>query len=242
MRVNFLLTLILIMPFLGLCQINQSIDFVSGIEYSYRNLVTSSKDEIRSVIVESRDQTETGKLNWRIGFNYNRRLTSRIFLRTGLRLASVGYKGEKNNDLRWPSEHDGNGGWVADPTLPHELQLVYDYWFVEMPIVGRFEKDQMKISPFIELGILPSYYMTTRTTQKTDIGTDSDFQSGDVHNFNRVHFVGFVSFGMNYSLNDNLQFYGQPAFRYHFTKLADAPISEHLLNYGVEFGIRSKIN
>ena len=93
--------------------------------------------------MESRDQTETGKLNWRIGFNYNRRLTSRIFLRTGLRLASVGYKGEKNTDLRWPSEHDGNGGWVADPTLPRELaNLIYDYWFVEMPIVGRFEKDQ----------------------------------------------------------------------------------------------------
>ena len=34
------------MPFLGLCQINQSIDFVSGIEYSYRNLATSSQDEI----------------------------------------------------------------------------------------------------------------------------------------------------------------------------------------------------
>lgn len=93
MRVNFLVTLILIIPFLGFCQINQSIDFVSGIEYSYRNLATASQNEIMSVILESRDQTETGKLNWRIGFNYNQRLTDRIFLRTGLRLASVGYKG-----------------------------------------------------------------------------------------------------------------------------------------------------
>jgi len=241
MRVNFLVILILIIPFLGFCQINQSIDFVNGIEYSYRNLATSSQDEIMRVIVESRDQTETGKLNWQIGFNYNQRLTNRIFLRTGLRLASVGYKGEKNTDLRWPSEHDGNGGWVADPTLPRESQLIYDYWFVEMPIVGRFEMTKKKLSPFIELGILPSYYMTTRTTQKTDIGTDSQFENGDVHNFNRVHFVGFLSFGMNYSLNDNLQFFGQPAFRYHFTKLADAPIAEYLFNCGIEFGIRNRI-
>lgn len=242
MRVNFLVTLILIIPFLGFCQINQSIDFVSGIEYSYRNLATASQNEIMSVILESRDQTETGKLNWRIGFNYNQRLTNRIFLRTGLRIASVGYKGEKNTDLRWPSEHDGNGGWVADPTLPRELQLVYDYWFIEVPIVGRFEMNQKKISPFVELGILPSYYMTTRTTEKTDIGRNAQFDNGDVHNFNRVHFVGFLSFGMNYSLNDQLQFFGQPAFRYHFSKLVDAPISEHLLNFGVELGIRSKIN
>ncbi len=241
MKLRLIIVLILLIPTFGFSQMNQSIDFVSGIELSYRQLTTRSNDQIVGAILESREQEEVMKLNWRIGFNFNRRLTSNLVLRTGLRLASVGYKGEKRTGLKWPSEHDGNGGWVADPNLPRESQLIYDYWFVEMPIVGRFEMTKKKLSPFIELGILPSYYMITRTTQKTDIGTDSQFENGDVHNFNRVHFVGFLSFGMNYSLNDNLQFFGQPAFRYHFTKLADAPIAEYLFNCGIEFGIRNRI-
>ena len=192
-------------------------------------------------ILENRDNKESAKFNWRIGFNYNRRLTSKIVLKTGLRLASVGYKGEKKTGLRWGSEHDGMGGWIPDPSLPHEIQLVHDYWFTELPIAGRFEINQKKLSPFFELGISPSVYMTTRTKTITDIGTNSEFQNGDVHNFNKLHIVGFISFGLNYSINDRNQLFGQPTFRYHLTKLADAPISENLYNFGIEIGIRRKI-
>lgn len=241
MKVTFLAILALLIPLVTFSQMNQSLDYVNGIDYSYRNLSTLSKDEIVVGIMESRDQKETGKLNWRIGFNYNQRLTRKLLLRTGLRFASVGYKGEKNTDLRWPNQHDGNGGLVVDPTLPRELQLIYDYWFTEIPIVARYEISKEKLSPFVEIGLSPSIYMTTRTISRTDIGNNSDFNNGHAHKFNRVHFVGFISLGLNYTISDKLQFFGQPAFRYHFTRLVDAPINEHLVNYGVEFGIRCKI-
>ena len=241
MKEKFIAVLILIIPILGFGQINQTIDFISGIEYSYRNLTTSSEEGIAVGMMENRDDKETGKINWRLGFNYNLRLSNKIFLKTGLRLASVGYKGEKKTGLRWGSEHDGMGGWIPDPNLPHEIQLVHDYWFTEIPIAGRIEINKKKLSPFFELGVSPSIYMTTRTKTITDIGTDSEFQNGDVHNFNKLHVVGFLSFGMNYSLNDKFQIFGQPVFRYHLTKLADAPIGEYLFNYGLEIGIRKKI-
>lgn len=241
MKIKFIATLVFIIPTLGFGQINQSIDFISGIEYSYRKLTTSSEDEFIVGILDKRDNKESGKLNWRIGFNYNLRLTNKIFLKTGLRLASVGYKGEKRTGLKWGSEHDGKGGWIPDPSLPHEIQMVHDYWFTTIPIAGRFEINQKKLSSFFELGVSPSIYMTTRTKIITDIGTDSDFQNGDVHNFNKLHIVGFVSFGMNYSLNDNFQFFGQPIVRYHLTKMADAPIGEYLYNFGMEIGVRRKI-
>ena len=241
MKVKLTTILILIIPMFGFGQISQSIDIVSGIEYSYRNLTTSSEDEIVTKILESRDNEESGKFNWRIGFNYNRRLTNKLFLRTGLRLASVGYKGEKRTGLRWGSEYDGMGGWVPDPNLPHEIQLIYDYWFAEIPIAGRFELNEKKLAQFFELGISPSIYLTTRTKSATDIGTDAEFQNDAIHDFNKVHIVGFVSFGLNYSINEKYQFFGQPILRYHFTKLADRPIAEYLFNYGIEIGIRRKI-
>ena len=231
MKVKLTATLILIIPMFGFSQISQSIDIVSGIEYSYRNLTTSSEDEIVTKILESRDNEESGKFNWRIGFNYNQRL----------RLASVGYKGEKITGLRWGSEYDGMGGWVPDPNLSHEIQSIYDYWFAEIPIVGRFELNEKKLAPFFELGISPSIYLTTRTKSATDIGTDAEFQNDAIHDFNKVHIVGFISFGLNYSINEKYQFFGQPILRYHFTKLADRPIAEYLFNYGIEIGIRRKI-
>ncbi len=237
MKAKLIATLILLIPVLGFSQINQSIDFIGGIEYSYRNLTTSSNDATVLATLKNLDDKESGKFNWRIGFNYNRRLTNRLFLRTGLRLASVGYKGEKITGLHWGSEENG----TTDPSLPHEIQVVADYWFAEIPIVGRFELNEKKLAPFFELGISPSIYLTTRTKEITDIGTDAKFRNNDANNFNKVHIVGFLSFGINYSINERFQFFGQPSIRYHFTKLADKPIEEYLFNYGIEIGIRKRI-
>lgn len=241
MKPKFIFTLMAILPIAGYSQINQSIDFVSGVEYSYRMLTSSSEDRVVWSMLEDRDDQEIGKLNWRVGFNYNRKISKNIFLKTGLRFASIGYKGEKITGIRWGSEHDGMGGWILDPSLPHEFQLVYDYWFTEIPMAGRFEINRKKLSPFFELGISPSIYLTSRKKTVTDIGKESEVPNGDVQDFNRLHVVGFISFGLNYSLNDTFQLFGQPVFRYHLTQLADAPISEYLLNYGIEIGIRRKI-
>ncbi|HRD80612.1 MAG TPA: hypothetical protein PLL53_07630 [Saprospiraceae bacterium] len=242
MKAKFIFTLLAVLPISVFGQINQSIDFVGGIEYSFRHLTTSSQDIFVRRVLDDREAQEIGKLNWRVGFNYNRKISNNIFFKTGLRFASIGYKGEKITGISWGSEHDGMGGWILDPSLPHEFQLVYDYWFTEIPMAGRFEINRKKLSPFFELGVAPSMYLTSRKKTVTDIGKESEVPNGDIQNFNRFHIVGFISFGLNYSLNDQFQLFGQPVFRYHFTPLADAPISEYLLNYGIEIGIRRKIN
>ena len=126
--------------------------------------------------------------------------------------------------------------------LPHSLQLSRDYWFIEIPVAARFEFSNKKFSPFIELGVSPSVYLTTRTKTVTDIGTDVTYQKGGTADYNNMHLVGFTSFGVNYSLNDKFQLFGQGIYRYHFTKLVDAPISEHLYNYGLEVGVRRRLN
>jgi len=233
--------LLLTVPFVSFGQTNSTLDLVAGLEYSYRGLSTSSKDEIVIGIMEKRNDKETGKLNWRAGFNYNRRLSNRFHLKTGIRLASVGYKGEKKTGLRYASEFVTPDLWVPDPSLPHEVQFIYDYWFVEIPLVGRYELTNKKIAPFLELGIAPSAYVTTRTKTVTDLGTDVNFQDGvEAFNFNRFHLVGIFSVGVNFSVSEKVQLFGQPTLRYHLTQLADAAIEEHLFNYGIEIGARRK--
>lgn len=221
-------------------QANSSIDFMVGIEYAYRHLKTSSTDNIIVGILENRDLKESGKFNWRMGVNYNRKLISKLFLKTGLRLASIGYKGEKRTGIRWPSENNG-GIWVLDPSLPHEIQVVDNYWFLEIPVAARIEFSEKKWNPFFELGLAPSVYLTTKTKTITDIDTSINFLKNNHPGFNKVQLAGFVSMGLNYTLNEKLQLFGQPIIRYHLTKLVNAPIKENLFNYGMEIGIRKKL-
>ena len=228
-------------PYLAFSQFNSSIDLIIGMDYSYRNLNTSSNEGIVISILEKRDSAETGKLNGRLGFNFNKRLTNKLHLKTGIRLASIGYKGEKKTGLKWGSEHDGMGGWTPDPNLPHEIQFIDDYWFIEIPIAGRYEFGERKLIPYIELGASPSFFLKTRTKTITDISTETRFHSEEPLPFNKFHLVGNVSFGANYLISENMQVFGQPIFRYHLTKLVDAPIKEYLYDYGIEIGIRRKI-
>ena len=241
MKTIIIQLLILIIPTITFGQMNSSFDFIFGIENSYRILKSSSEEPIVQGILVDRDNRELKKSNWRVGFNYNKRLSNNFVLKTGIRLASVGYKDEKKTDLRWPSEI-GPNGYMFDPSLPHELQLIRDYWFLEIPVAARFEITKKKFSPFLEFGVSPTVYISTRTKQITDIDTKVTYQRGGTSDYNNVHLVGFASLGVNYSLNDKFQLFGQGIYRYHLTKLIDAPIEENLYNYGVEVGVRRRLN
>ena len=232
--------ILLIIPAFAFSQVKSTIDFVSGIEYSYRILKTTNDELITNVILDNREG-ETGKINFRLGFNFNQRLSEKIFLKSGVRLASVGYKGEKRTGLIWGSEIDPNLGYQLDPNLPHESQFIHDYWFIEIPIIGRYEFNNRKITPFIEAGISPNVYITSKTKIKTDISSNVEFYDETKLNFNRMHLAVNLSFGLNYQLSPKWILFGQPVFRYHFTKLVEAPIKEYLYNYGIELGARMKI-
>lgn len=232
----------LILPIILFSQFDQSIDIVAGIEYSYRRLSTTSEDDLVLRIKEMSDAGQSGKMNWRFGFNYNRKILKRIHLKTGLRLASVGYNGEKKTDLTWITEFDEMGNWTPDPNLAREAQIIRDYWFVTMPIAGRFEMNENRLSPFIELGVFPTYYVTTRTKVITDLETTTGFNTIAASRINKLNVVSFISVGMNYSLSDTFQMFAQPIFRYHLTPLANKPIKTNLFNYGIELGVRRKLN
>ena len=241
MKTKIISSLFVVLPIFSFAQISSSIDLIAGIEYSYRNLTVAPNVIDLITTIDSRNNREEEKLNWRFGFNYNKRLSSNLFLKTGIRLASVGYADEKRTDLRWPSEI-GPNGYVFDPTLPHEMQLIYDYWFLEIPLIGRYEFSNKKFSPFVEAGISPSYYLTTKTKTITDLDTNTTSQRGGNGSYSNLHLVGVIAVGANYSINEKFQLFGQGTYRRHFTKLVDAPIRGYLYNYGFEFGVRRKIN
>lgn len=239
MKIRIILILLLF-PVICSAQVKSTIDFIFGVEHSNRVLKTDSDEYFMNIIMDSR-KGESGKINFRVGFNYNQPLANKVYLKSGIRLASVGYKGEKKTGLIFPSEIDPTSGVQNDPNLPNEIQFFYDYWFIEIPIIGRYEFNNKKFSPFIEAGISPNIYITSKTKSITDINSSTNFSDQTNSSFNRLNFSANISFGVNYHLSPKWIMFGQPIFRYHFTKLVDAPIKEYLYNFGIEFGARMKI-
>lgn len=227
-------------PFWGWSQFNRSIDVMGSLDYGYRTISTDAEEAITKLIVDKRNEKELPKLNWRIGVNFNQRLSNKFVLKTGLHLANDGYT-TKKKDLIYGSEFDEFGNYTPDPSLPRKSHFVYNYWFAEIPLVGRFELNQKKFAPFVEAGILPSVYLTSRVRTVVDDESSTNFIDETDIGYNRLHLSGNVAIGVNYSPNENIQLFGQPSLRYHFTSLVDAPIKEHLYSFGLELGLRKKI-
>ncbi|MGD1846111.1 MAG: hypothetical protein ACFB10_12025 [Salibacteraceae bacterium] len=219
---------------IGWSQSNQSLDFIGSIDYGYRALRTPDTDESFSQLVKNRDSYEIGKVNWRVGFNFNQRLGSKLFFKTGLRLANGGY-GTKELTTATTT--------LPNASLPNKYKINYNYWFAEIPLALRFEINQKKFSPFIEAGVAPSVYLVNRNRIFRNGEASTEFVDQEaIYGFNRLHWVGTLSFGANYNLNEKFQFFGQPTFRYHFTKVADAPIREYHYNFGLELGVRKRFS
>ena len=116
--------LLLLLPGVLLCQFDRSVELTGGIDRTYRHLSASDDDLTLDRIISNRDNAEEGKYNWHVGLHYNHRVGRKFFLKTGLQLASMGYRDKPRTDIRWPSEYSGDGEWTKDPTLPYPTPRV----------------------------------------------------------------------------------------------------------------------
>ena len=215
---------------------NSSFDFIGGIDYGYRNLSAPSE----SSSVTFRDDNELGKINYRIGLNLNQKITEKIFFKTGVRFVITGYKERK---MDFPGVDVISD--INTPVFPGgEGQIFRNFSFIELPIIVRYEFSKKKFTPFMELGVSPALYLSNRIKFITEINPGIFNSKGkDNRDFSTLHLVSVVSFGGNYFINEKLQLFAQPTFRYHFTRLIEeSTIRENLWSLGLEFGVRKRIN
>ena len=217
-----------------------SVDIVGGTDNAFRTLQSSSDNAIYSNIIEGRNSDETAKLNWRSGVHYNVSVAKNLYFKSGAQVSRFGYNGPELNGLKYPNQHDGDGGFDPDAYSGESssVSFNYHYFFVEMPITVRYEIPAGKFSTFLELGAIPSAFLISQSTVSTDLGaTNAVIPEADTR-FNRLHVFSVVSVGVNYDATKAIQLFAQPILRYDLVALADAPIKEHLYSLGLEFGAR----
>jgi len=234
--------LFILLPLLLFSQNNQSIDMMGSVGHSYRHLSTTSQDDFIIKIMERRDDEETGRIAYSFGINYNKNLSNNTYIRTGIQFSSLAYKSAKKTNLIWSGEFEDVGSVIEDPSLPKEIQFFRNFLFIDIPVAGRFEFNTKKLSPFVELGISPSVYITTQTKVETDIDTRIEFVDGTNYIFKRINFNGFVSLGLQYAVSDTYRLFVQALSKYYITPFTNAPINERLFKNNIQFGIRRKLN
>jgi len=230
----------LFFPLVGFCQINSSLDLVGGLDYGYRFLHPGGSGDFGKTIIETR-KNEQFKIGYRFGLNYNKRIKNNFHLRTGIRFVQGGYVVQRDEDLRWPSEFM-NGVFVPDPDLPHKITMTNDFQFLEVPLVARWEWGPNNFNLFFEVGLAPSLYLKTIVKQKTDINPVTK-ESSYTGSFAPLQVSGLIATGVNYNLGTNTQIFAQPIIRGHITQLIyNVRVKEHLINMGLELGLRKRIN
>jgi hypothetical protein len=209
-----------------MAQSKSTISAVVGIDYSNRVLNNPSFSD------------ETGKLNYRIGLNYNRKMTEKMWLEGGLRFSSIGYNGKKMTGLTYLSDIL-TGTLIQDPTSPRQLQFITDHLFIEIPIGIRYDLSQNKLKTYFTVGLSPNIYLTTKKQTITEFGSSTTYFK--TTGIQKMTFSANVGFGVEYLMNQQYQIFAQPSFRYHFTNLGTGPIAEYLYNFGLELGIRRNL-
>jgi len=215
-----------------------SFDFILGFDKSNRinqALDRTSSSGINPAFYE-RSPNEIGKQGWRIGLNYSQVLFTDFKIKLGVRLMHGGFSSGEINDFFTQEQQDGQDGWIVEPPLTDRYEKIYNFYFLELPIGLRYEYEVTgKYQPYIEVGMGPAILVGSQVTEISNI----QIKRSKLDNLQQVHFVSYLSAGINRTINEDNMIFFQPTIRVHTTTLQkESDQEDFLYSIGLEFGWR----
>jgi hypothetical protein len=228
------------LPALGLCQMKSSLEVSGGAYLTWRTLRTGV-----DWLDESLRYNEVSTVNWSAGAYYNRQIAPRLYLKTGLQIASIGHRSRQ-----WGldfSQGDANTTWLIGMENRDLRSLTWvryatDYIYLGLPVLLRYELLDRKLTPYVEGGVVTSLYIGSRYRQTTNLNTvvvKNPYSSKYIREWQAV---GQLSIGLKYRPSDSIELYLQPTLRYHFTYTwPPAELQERMKGVGVQIGLRRSL-
>jgi hypothetical protein len=183
------------------------------------------------------------KFAYDLGGLVNISLTEKLTLQTGVKAAILSF-GQGGNELRWGSQHDGNGGWTnvePDIELPTKIDFTYSTFYVEFPLRLNIQLSKKSDAFQLSLGQSPTLRMfqtsksistyPDRIEKNTSlIEADSQTRLLNMHTQ-----LGFI---WNKEMKNGSSFYLFPNARIQtFNQARQPALHSKYLFYGISLGI-----
>ena len=165
-----------------------------------------------------------------VGISLRQDFKEKFYWQTALQYVQFGERVVQEDNLRWPSETDGNGSYVRDPSLPHRLEHQQKTDYVTLRAGAgyyllRSEKFGLGVMPFAEAG----FFIKNKNEQRLV------YDNGNIDSSSGLEYYGDLEFrNVNVSVGLALSFQAKVASKFDVFLAPDA--SYQLLSATVENG------
>ncbi|TXF89975.1 hypothetical protein FUA23_08455 [Neolewinella aurantiaca] len=180
----------------------------------------------------------------RFGFGASFRLGRQTYARVAMQFSQYGF-GWSSNDLRWGTQHDGDGGFDPnlDPDLSSSVKVENrDYYGEGVLALGYQLRTRSSWKPFAEIGGgIGKYIASGSRTEYNFIPNDGGegLQIEAVDWYRSVGYVGRAGLGTNYVFNDHFAVYGMAVFQQHLRTINRTGSAKiHPWQATLELGVR----
>jgi hypothetical protein len=168
---------------------------------------------------------EIPKVGLTTGLNAVYQFNKRVGLEMGLHYSNKGFQ-TKIMDLIFIQ---------PNPTSPTQAKYIYDYNFLDIPLKVNFSIGNKKTRFFTSVGIATNVFLKET---KTSIYVYPDYTDKKIiypteHYLRKVNLSPSLSFGMDYTFNDNSHIRIEPTFRCAMFKMVDLVSSGNLISAGL---------
>ncbi|MEL6655626.1 MAG: hypothetical protein AAFR36_04235 [Bacteroidota bacterium] len=207
-------------------QKQQGLSLVTGIDYLERS------SQILSTAFE-----EAPHLHFRLGVDYDRKLSETWWIKTGLRLTHFRFDSGDQNNLVYeqtiPEDFGGGGLMFEAGEFADGVRLRNTDYFVEIPLLARFHPANAEHF-YLEGGAAFNLYLTTYSSLEIGDEQETLWERDRSGAIDRLLPSVRLSAGWQWPLANGNHLFLQPTFRYFF------PEGENLniFSGGLEIGYR----
>lgn len=190
------------LSFLSIGQSKKTIDLSCGIAYT--DILITGEDKFANALNDGINSD----YGYSVGIGINRKLSDYVYLKSGLKLTTIGTKSDLNTDIKFPHNND-----TLPVNEPNRVQLFFQNYYLEIPIILRYEFKN-KYLPYVEFGLSPHIYVKQRIKQVTDLDTKIRYDSnynGKI--YNRIVFISSLSLGYNFTYSDKYILFSQFTYK-----------------------------
>ncbi len=134
-----------------------------------------------------------------LGGQVNKSIYKGIFLSTGLGVRRQRFQTEYNFAI-FIAELSGGDPLDFPQLLDSDTMEDTRHWFIDVPVLLRYQFTKGKITPFAESGIISSYYFRSTSYLKMDDQPETNYK-GKYQEIGNFHFAATASIGISYAIS-----------------------------------------